>query len=91
MTVKKKVLFIINDLRMGGAQRVLSIVMRKLARSGYDVSLITNHSGSSDFYKIEKGINRFSTALFNPSANVAQGVINNLKRISWIRQVISKE
>lgn len=91
MIVNKKVLFIINDLRMGGAQRVLSIVMRELARSGYDVALITNHSDSSDFYSIDNNIVRFSTGLSAPSGNVGQAVINNIKRISRIRQVISKE
>lgn len=91
MAVKQKVLFIINDLRMGGAQRVLSIVMRELVRCGYDVALITNHSASSDFYKIEQNIGRYTTALFNPSANVAEAVMNNLRRVSRIRKIISKE
>lgn len=89
--MKKKVLFIINDLRMGGAQRVISIVMRELVSSGYEVALITNHQNSTDFYTIGDKIRRFSTGLTTPSKNIAQAVGNNLKRIRIIRQVITKE
>jgi glycosyltransferase involved in cell wall biosynthesis len=76
---------------MGGAQRVLSIVMRELVCSGYDVTVITNHTSSSDFYSISSNINRFSTELFTPSGSIVQAIANNLKRIRKIRQLILKE
>ena len=89
--VTKKVLFIINDLRMGGAQRVLSIVMRELVRSGYTVSLVTNHSDATDFYITGDNVTRFSTGISTPSRNIAQAVNSNLKRIKTIRSVITEE
>lgn len=76
---------------MGGAQRVLSIVMRELVCSGYEVALITNHTEASDFYSIDSNIDRFSTELFTPSRNIMQAILSNLKRIRIIRQIVSRE
>ena len=85
-----KVLFIINDLRMGGAQKVLTTIMNELVRLDYRVVLITNLPETTDFFTVNN-IARYSTGLYGPSTNIVQAISRNLKRILKIRQVIREE
>ncbi len=45
----KKILFHINDMSRGGAQRVLSIIIRKLAESGVDIVLVTLWTADNEY------------------------------------------
>ncbi len=53
----KKILFHINDMSRGGAQRVLSIIIRKLAESGVDIVLVTLWTADNE-YELPAGVKR---------------------------------
>jgi len=89
--VKEKVLFIIHDLQLGGAQKVMSLIMKELLKSGYQVALVTNSLATSDFFPPGAGVSRYASGLSNPSHNIMQAVSSNFRRISKIKKVIKKE
>jgi len=69
----------------------MSIIMKELLKSGYQVALVTNSSPATDFFPPEAGVSRYTSGLSNPSLNLMQAVSNNFGRISKIRKVIKKE
>ena len=53
----KKILFHINDMSRGGAQRVLSIIIRKLVADGLDIVLVTLWTADNE-YELPSGVKR---------------------------------
>lgn len=52
----KKVVFLINSLSAGGAERVLSIIANELVREGFDVEMIFLEK--NEFYKLDERIQK---------------------------------
>lgn len=78
-------------MRMGGAQRVLSLMMKALSDRGYVVSVITNLPSSVDFFSVDDNIKRYVTGHYSTSKNIMQAIVNNFRRIREIHRYIKKE
>lgn len=55
----KRICFVINDLRCGGAERVITFLANKLCQE-YDVSLVTVTGYSDNFYKCDEKVKYYA-------------------------------
>lgn len=78
-------------MSMGGAQRVVANLCNYWSTSGADVTIITIDSISKDFYALEKNIKRISINQANVGHNLFQSIINNIKRMVFLRKVLNGE
>lgn len=84
-----RLLFIIHSLRMGGAERVLSIMANQFAKSGYEVDIAV-FDGAEPFYELDKKIRVFDLALDFVSASIFEALKNNFLRILSVRSKIKE-
>ena len=86
----KKVIFFIESLQTGGAQKNLIYLANSLSKKKYKVFLVTyNHI--PDEYKIENQVNRIKLDLSAPSKHFFSSFLNNLKRIKEFRFIIKSK
>ena len=83
----KKVVFFIESLQTGGAQKNLIYLVNSLSKKRYKVFLVT-YNLIRDEYKIGKQINRIKLDLSVPSKHFFSSFLNNLKRIKEFRFLI---
>jgi len=69
----------------------MSIIMKELLKSGFQVALVTNSSPETDFFPPKAAVSRYTSGLSSPSHHLLQAVLSNFGRISKIRKVIKKE
>ncbi|MEI8644225.1 hypothetical protein P4S56_08645 [Pseudoalteromonas sp. Hal056] len=70
----KSVLFVIGSLQSGGAERVAARLCSHWSNSGYEITLATGVSKDSDFYDLDRKVERKSLG-FNYNVS---GLINKL-------------
>jgi len=70
----KKILFVIGSLQSGGAERVAARLCSYWSNSGYEITLATGVSKDSDFYDLDRKVERKSLG-FNYNVS---GLINKL-------------
>ena len=85
------VLFYINSLVAGGAERVLSKLASHCAEAGLTVTVVTQKTVDTDHYTLHPNITRYSTESGNTARHLLHGVINNLRRITRLRALIRSE
>jgi len=60
----KKALFIISDLKGGGAQRVITRVVNGLVERGWDIDLVTLNDNQSGFYPLDDRVKRTDLGIY---------------------------
>lgn len=83
----KKILFFVESLQVGGAQKNLCFLANELSKQRYSVTLITYHK-TSDEYQLDKKVRRVKLNLSKKSSNLIQSITNNLVRILKFRYYI---
>lgn len=86
-----KIIFFINSLSSGGAERVTSNLANYWAAIGYQVKIVTLLQAGSDFYALSDGVERLS--LPTPDSKVLREskFLSNIWRIRKIRAVLKAE
>ena len=79
------VIFVISDLSLGGAQRVMLAIARGLFLNGYRVSIITLSEQINDHHVHTKEITRVALNACGPSKNIFESLVNNIRRIYLLR------
>ena len=80
-----RVIFVISDLNLGGAQRVMLAVARGLFANDYDVAIITLSEQVNDHYKYSEDITRVALNACGPSKNIFEALVSNIRRICLLR------
>lgn len=88
---KQKVGFVISTLTSGGAERSLVNLSGELAARGLDVVVLTYSDSTSDFYTLDKRVQRLELGLMQKSGNKLVAVSNNFKRILKVRTALNEE
>src|SRR5690554_6297963 len=89
--INMKIIFFINSLSSGGAERVTSNLANYWAAIGYQVKIVTLLQAGSDFYALSDGVERLS--LPTPDSKVLREskFLSNIWRIRKIRAVLKAE
>ncbi|NKB98587.1 MAG: glycosyltransferase [Pseudomonadales bacterium] len=85
-----KLLFFINSLSSGGAERVITKLASHYGDANHEASLVTLTSLDSDYYSVSPSVTRISLGAGGLSTGVVNAVANNLRRHSKLRQLIRR-
>lgn len=89
--MKKKIVFVISALDLGGAQKVLCHLVEYLSARDYLIKVVSLYSDKpGDFFQISRYADVSYLDLERISSGVLSGIINNLKRIKVLRGVVFK-
>lgn len=80
--------FVIATLGAGGAERVLTSLAHYFSKQGHEVTVITLSASNSDFYKLDKQINRVALNLIKSTNNPFDAIKFVLRRIFALRSSI---
>jgi GalNAc-alpha-(1->4)-GalNAc-alpha-(1->3)-diNAcBac-PP-undecaprenol alpha-1,4-N-acetyl-D-galactosaminyltransferase len=87
-----KLLFLIDALHCGGAQRVCATLCNHWAERGWDVTLATFDDGAAPpFFPLAPGVRRVPLALTSRSAGFGRSLIDNLRRVVRLRRFVARE
>jgi len=86
---KKKILFHINSLGKGGAERVVSVLARHFARDGYEVVIVTLWRGGEE-YELPEEVKRIDLGDLAKGRQGGRRLLA-LRRFTDLRGVIKKE
>jgi len=86
-----KILISIYSLSHGGAERVTTTLADYWAERGWQVAIVTIAGLDRDFYQLDSRIERIALELDHNSANPIGGLVNNLRRIVYLRRVIKRQ
>lgn len=86
-----KLLFFIQSLSGGGAERVTATLANYWSENGWDVSVVTMSDRGSDFYKLNDAVRRITLDTPSRSRNLMGSVINSIRRIVALRGVLKRE
>lgn len=82
------ILFFIHSLSNGGAERVTATLANFWVEKGWSITLVTVADIKDDFYNLDSRIERVSLGMAQNSRTPVHAVINNLRRIRELRQVL---
>ncbi len=85
----KKILFHLNCLEQGGAERVVSNLANQFANEDYEVIVATEWQGENEF-KLDGRVRRIHVGL-TPTDEQKNRIIQVLLRVKYLRQLIKKE
>ena len=83
-----RLLLIISNLQLGGAERLLAHMANYWSSRGHDVTLLTLAEIGTDLYKVNPGVRRIGLGLRAPSASSVEAVKRNIQRVLAIRRVV---
>lgn len=86
---KKKILFHINSLGKGGAERVVSVLARYFARDGYEVVIVTLWRAKEE-YELPKAVKRVDLGDLGTGRKGGRRLLA-LRRFTDLRSVIRRE
>ena len=84
------ILFFINSLSLGGAERVTANLANFWSKKGWEVIVISLASDSIDFYQLDPSIRRISLNLNTESFNLLLAFKNNIRRILFLRRELMR-
>lgn len=82
---KKRILFVISSLRVGGTQKILATLASHLEDCGYEIHLATQAPPQSDEFLLRPTVRRHQFGYEENSADVLSALKNNLARIRKLR------
>lgn len=87
-----KVLIFIHSLSAGGAERVASNLANQWASNGWEVTLVTVASTSTDFYRLNASVIRVGLNLdiSEDSVSPSKAILNKLARVIALRRILRK-
>jgi glycosyltransferase involved in cell wall biosynthesis len=86
---RRRIVFVADSLRMGGAERVLSMLVGTLAERRHEVTLITLMSQEHDFYPLHPDVRRITLPhLLHASHNIFEAIFYNFRRLGALRHTI---
>lgn len=85
-----KVFLLISSLLGGGAERVAANLANYWVQEGKIIKLVTLDSAESDFYVLDRRIERVALSLAQPSAGAWASFKNNIARIRAVRREVVK-
>ncbi len=85
-----EVIFVIGDLKSGGAQRVLTTLANTWAGKNRRICVITLAGPEQDFFTLHPAVHRIVVGGTQVSSNPLTAVLSNLRRILNIRKAIKK-
>lgn len=88
--MSQRLLFLIDSLEMGGAQRVAANLAAHWASKGYTVAVATVSDTASDFYELDPRIERISLGVAKPSRHLMGAVLNNLRILRVVRRLLKQ-
>jgi len=83
-----RITFVISSLGNGGAERVISTMANYWTEKEMLITLITLDTNETDFYRLHPNIKRIGLGLISISDNIYKTIINNIKRITKLRNAI---
>ncbi|WP_218970597.1 glycosyltransferase family 4 protein [Alkalihalobacterium alkalinitrilicum] len=86
----KKVFFVMNTMRAGGAERVVSLLANNLVVKGQDVSIIVT-SNDNSFYKLNNKINYCKLGCCSKDLNLFNKLKTNFLEILKLIRVLKRE
>jgi glycosyltransferase involved in cell wall biosynthesis len=84
------IIFFINSLCAGGAERVAATLANHWARRQWQVTIVTLAPRNLDFYALEPAVARVGFDLAHDSANALEGLAVNMRRVAALRRVIRR-
>lgn len=85
-----KILFFIDSLKSGGAERVVSRLAEHWREKGYEIVIATTLLPDTDFYKVE-GAKRIASGLTNPTFSIFETVMMNARRAVFCYRTMRNE
>lgn len=83
-----KITLIIHSLTYGGAERIISIMANYWSAKGWKITLLTFDNNQIPDFTLNSDITYIPLDIAAKSPNVIIGIVNNLKRISILRNAI---
>jgi glycosyltransferase involved in cell wall biosynthesis len=81
-----RLLFYINSLGGGGAERVTANLANHWAAMGWEITIVTLAPRNLDFYELHPAVKRIALKLAGGSHNVLAGLWQNLHRVRALRR-----
>lgn len=85
-----KLVFFINNLAGGGAERVVATLGNYWASKHWDITIVTLGSKSLDFYSLNPAIMRISLGFSGNSKHVLDALLQNMRRVIALRRIIKQ-
>jgi hypothetical protein len=85
-----KIILDIHVLPGGGTGRVLTYMANYWAKAGHHVAILTLEKSDSPFYSLLDSVKWIALNLSGNSANLAEGLLENLRCIYLLRKTIIK-
>ena len=89
MANPKRVMVVISDMECGGAQQVVSKLLKAMLAKDFCLGLATLSSPTTDFFEVDQRVERYPMHLVDQSATISQRIKNNFLRVYGIRKAIS--
>lgn len=83
----KRIMFYINTLHCGGAQRVLTNLANKFSESGYETIVVISYADLNE-YELCSNVKRYELEQKSKRGNI---IARNVRRVLKLRQLIIKE
>lgn len=77
-------------LKMGGAERVASVMANYWAEQDKHIILLTQDKAEHDFYSLNKKITRIGMGLLNESTRIKDAIFQNINRVVLFRKLIKQ-
>lgn len=85
-----RLLIYIHSLENGGAERVVANLANYWVAIGWDVTVVTVASHTTDFYVLAPGVGRVSLDLAGNNPNVFAGFVRTVRRVRALRRVLRR-
>ncbi|MFC5458351.1 glycosyltransferase family 4 protein [Massilia niabensis] len=85
-----RILIYIHSLENGGAERVVSNLANYWASIGWDITVVTVASQSTDFYVLDPTVTRMCLDLTGSSRNVLAGFARTARRAQALRRILQR-
>lgn len=85
-----RITFVINSLRLGGAQRALLNIVEAFQEHGHQVSLVTLYHKETDFFHLSDGVAHIALGMEGDTRWGFQKASRNFQRVAAIRRAIQE-
>lgn len=85
-----KIVFFIQSLSSGGAERVTATLANYWAARGWDVTVVTVAASERDFYELEGSVSRIPMGLDTHSGHWVRALFENMRRVLVLRKLLNE-